>query len=174
MKLHLGCGEIHLDGWTNIDCRHTPAADRVMDIAHLEPGAFGEPIEAIYACHVLEHFGFACALPTAAEVMLRWARLLRPGGTLFISVPNLRAIGAAIASTDSPLVQWNFTKAIYGGCEYPTNRHFIGFTPELLAEMMRATGLQEIGPFEPFAEDTSKFVLHGVPISLNLKGRRPL
>lgn len=173
LKLHLGCGQIHLDGWQNIDVRPTAAADRVLDIAALQPEMFREPITDIYACHVLEHFGFGVAEPSAQSVLASWARLLEPGGRLFISVPDLRAVGAALARGSNLWEDWNWTKCLYGGCEYPTNRHFIGFTELTLRMFFTNAGLIDVTKFESFARDTSAFVLHETFVSLNLRGVRP-
>lgn len=173
MKLHLGCGDIRLQGWVNVDARQTLAADAVCDLADLGPVCDANGASAVYACHVLEHFGFNGVVPGAGDVLAHWVSRLAPGGKCFISVPDLQRVGAAIARTDDDRAQWNFMKCIYGGCEYSQNRHFIGFTYRLLADCMRAAGLVSIEPFAPFADDTSKFVLHGCAVSLNLKGTKP-
>ena len=34
-KLHLGCGDVHLEGWTNIDRRYFPGVDVVANIGIL-------------------------------------------------------------------------------------------------------------------------------------------
>lgn len=172
MKLHLGCGDIRIEGWYGVDARRSAGADvvcRLEDIWHRFAPA---SIEAIYACHVLEHFGFNGVRPDAQEAVSGWAELLKPGGEMFISVPDLRQAARGILGAETLGAQFNFMKLLYGGCEYPENRHFIGFTAELLAHMMRAAGLRDIKTFEPFADDTSKFVLHGLPVSLNLKGMK--
>lgn len=83
-KLHLGCGPIHLDGWTNIDILHTSATDYVDNIMTLTrvPDGFADEI---YACHVLEHFSHV----EVPIVLKRWHEILKPGGTLRISVPDI-------------------------------------------------------------------------------------
>lgn len=171
MKLHLGCGDIRIDGWVGVDVRPGPAVDLVADIASVDNLPRG--CEAVYACHVLEHFGFHGVQPAALDVLAGWVSLLKPGGTCYLSVPDLQRVGAAIAATDNLAVQFNFMKCLYGGCEYEQNRHFIGFTYQLLGHVMHLAGLVDMQTFESFADDTSRFVLHGCPVSLNLKGTRP-
>lgn len=172
MKLHLGCGDIRLDGWVNVDARKTAAVDRVCDLTDLS-GVCGEgEADAVYACHVLEHFGFNGVQPAAIDVLTHWVSRLRAGGQCFISVPDLQSVGLAISKTWDVHEQWNLMKCLYGGCEYPQNRHFIGFTCGTLAAHMRLAELDDICPFEPFADDTSKFVLHGCEVSLNLVGTK--
>ena len=55
MKLHLGCGNKRIEGFTNIDILESEAVDVVSDIVKL-PYSSGT-IDLIYACNVLEHFG---------------------------------------------------------------------------------------------------------------------
>jgi predicted SAM-dependent methyltransferase len=173
MKLHLGCGDIRLDGWHNIDVRRTPAVDSVCNLHDLSTVCGDGQADAVYACHVLEHFGFGVCQPTASQVLAHWVSRLRPGGTCFISVPDLKAVGLAIAHEQDGFRQYDFMRCLYGGCEYPTNRHFIGYTRDLLTAEMTFAGLRQIQTFEPFAFDTSRFVLHGCAVSLNLKGTKP-
>jgi predicted SAM-dependent methyltransferase len=169
-KYHLGCGDIRLADWINVDARPSPAVDIVCDLADVSQ--LGGNAGAVYACHVLEHFGFNGVHPSAVEVLRGWVGLLAPLGACFISVPDLQKVGAAIAATDNPAEQFNFMKCIYGGCEYPQNRHFVGFTEPLLRGVMEQVGLIGVTRFPSFAEDTSRFNLHGCDVSLNLVGYR--
>lgn len=172
MKLHLGCGDIRLTGWLNVDVRDCAGGDVKCDLTDLSPICGEGEASAIYACHVLEHFGFNGVTPRAADVLRHWVTRLKPGGECFISVPDLQKVGLAIATETNPGAHFNFMKCLYGGCEYPQNRHFIGFTRPLLEYWMQGAGLASFETFEPFADDTSRFVLHGCAVSLNLKGTR--
>ena len=35
LKLHLGCGKVHINGYVNVDHRYQPGTDLVEDIGHL-------------------------------------------------------------------------------------------------------------------------------------------
>jgi ubiquinone/menaquinone biosynthesis C-methylase UbiE len=82
IKLHLGCGEIKLKYFINIDMVKTVATDRVLDVRRLDyaDNSIGE----IYAAHVLEHFNRKEVLPVLKE----WHRTLRQDGFMVIVVPN--------------------------------------------------------------------------------------
>ena len=83
-KLHLGCGNIKLDGFINIDVRHTPATDRVMDISDLAEFS-DNSVDMIYASHCLEHFSFHIIL----DILCEWNRVLKKGeGELILRVPD--------------------------------------------------------------------------------------
>lgn len=170
LRYHLGCGDIRLPDWINVDTRPGPAVDLICDLADVSQLPKGA--EAVYACHVLEHFGFNGVTPSAGDVLRGWVGLLASGGRCYISVPDLQKVGPAIAATDNPTEQFNFMKCIYGGCEYPQNRHFVGFTENLLCMLMEQCSLTCISRFGSFAEDTSRFNLHGCDVSLNLVGTK--
>ena len=75
MKLHLGCGERYLDGFTHIDIadfEHIDFKIPVNDLSIFEKNS----VELIYASHVIEYFD-------QFEVInvLEWKRVLMPGGT---------------------------------------------------------------------------------------------
>jgi predicted SAM-dependent methyltransferase len=172
MKLQIGCGDIRLEGWVNIDTRKTSATDLVCDVTRIRDH-IAEPVEAIYACHVLEHFGFGICEPRAEDVLQGWVDMLAPSGTIFLSVPDLKQIAIGILTSDGSFAaEYNFMRCLYGGSEYAENRHFVGFTRTLLRTLMKRVGLRHVRPFESFVDDTSRFVLHGVPISLNLMGMK--
>ena len=85
MKLHLGCGDVRIPGYVNVDIRPGYAVDEVWDIADLkvEDGT----VDVIYAASVLEHFGRWEWL----DVLRHWQRKLKPGGVLRVAVPDFEA-----------------------------------------------------------------------------------
>jgi predicted SAM-dependent methyltransferase len=86
-KLHLGCGNIHLAGFCNVDILKTPAVDVISDISKLD-NFRNDSIELIYSCHVLEHFSHV----EAEQVLSRWFDVLKPEGEIRISVPDIDRI----------------------------------------------------------------------------------
>lgn len=82
LKLNVGCGPNPKRGWVNIDLNDT--ADLRLDLR--EPLPFGDgSVSFIYTEHFFEHLEF----PDEAEAfLLEAARVLAPGGTLSIGVPD--------------------------------------------------------------------------------------
>jgi predicted SAM-dependent methyltransferase len=83
LRLHLGCGTNHLDGWVNIDGARKEGVDVLWDLRN------GLPFEdnratAIFGEHVLEHIPKEEAEALAREVR----RVLEPGGVARFSVPD--------------------------------------------------------------------------------------
>jgi SAM-dependent methyltransferase len=82
LRLNLGAGGVHLDGFVSVDLR---GADVNHDLAEM-PWPFEDgSATAILASHVLEHFD-----QKAGALFLReCARILKPGGVLSVAVPDM-------------------------------------------------------------------------------------
>jgi hypothetical protein len=82
LRLHLGSGTHRLDGWVNVDILGMNA-DLLWDLRDGIP--FPEnSAKAIFLEHVLEHFVLADVL----EILTACHRVLEPGGTVRIGMPN--------------------------------------------------------------------------------------
>ena len=88
IKLHLGCGGKYFPGFVNIDCEDWAyACDLVADVTDL--GMFaGSSVDHIFNHALLEH------VPSwkTMDALREWYRVLKPGGTIQIEVPDLRRI----------------------------------------------------------------------------------
>jgi len=87
LKLHLGCGKRFISGYTHVDAVEFPHVDLVHSVDHL-PMIEDNSVEVIYSCHVLEHFHRR----EAARVLSEWRRMLIPGGTLRLAVPDFESL----------------------------------------------------------------------------------
>jgi predicted SAM-dependent methyltransferase len=83
LRLHIGCGEKPLPGWVNID-RVARAPGVVTEIDPICLPFADVSVDAVLAEHVLEHFSFE----EEAKVWREMARVLRPGATLTVEVPD--------------------------------------------------------------------------------------
>ena len=83
LKLHLGSGTVHLEGWVNVDLE-TREADVHWDITKGLPLPDG-CARFIYHEHVMEHI----TVEQGERCLRDWHRLLQPGGVLRISTPDL-------------------------------------------------------------------------------------
>lgn len=86
LMLHLGSGTEHKDGWVNVDLAGDPV-DLAWNLAR--PLPFGDgTVDGIFHEHLLEHL----PLSAGATLTRECARVLRPGGTLRIGVPDVAAL----------------------------------------------------------------------------------
>ena len=119
-KLHLGCGPKIIEGFTNIDARAIDDRIHVDNVATLET-IKDNSAELIYACHVLEHFG----RHEFKAVLQCWYNKLQIGGTLRLSVPDIRKAAGLYLSGEYTIDQmYGF---IYGGQAHEYDYHKVGF-----------------------------------------------
>ena len=176
-RLHLGCGSRRAEGWVNLDIRFTRATDFLDDLRHLRrvPAAWADEI---YACHVLEHFDFV----ETQAVLRQWTRVLRPGGILRVSVPDMDRITSQyqrhLQHFHTPGNE-PWTGLIYGGQTDRYDFHKNGFNFTSLKHHLEALGFEEVReyPHEPHfivgLEDASLAnAPFGEMLSLNVMARR--
>lgn len=144
MKLHLGCGEVYLEGYRNIDqppaehsVQRKSVADEQTDLRSLRYPA--ESIEEVRLHHVFEHFPRAVAMALAAS----WSSWLRPGGALHVEVPDFeRTARSVLRPFSSRRQRFTGIRHLFGSHEAPWAVHWEGWTRESLCEAFRLCGLR--------------------------------
>jgi predicted SAM-dependent methyltransferase len=105
VKLHFGCGQRILPGWVNIDGWSFPGIDLETDLRQPLPLS-DESCRLIFTEHVFEHVDEEYRVPVLREFL----RILRPGGTLRIVVPDCQKFVDAYTRGD---ISWFET--VFGG-----------------------------------------------------------
>lgn len=144
-KLHLGCGNIYINGWCNVDVIKTGSTDLVLDIASL-PGIKPDSIKQIYSCHSLEHF----STKDIPVILKRWYEVLNRGGALRISVPDLDAITRIYQNNLSHFqVRGNqpWIALFYGGQKDSYDFHKTGFNFQYLKNLLEDIGFVNIARY---------------------------
>ena len=148
LKLNLGCGEVKAEGYVNID---------------RETGSEAYPLpypdnhfDEVRSSHLLEHFSRAEVEPVLKE----WVRVLKPGGSLKIAVPDFEYI---IAHREDP--KWQ--GYLFGGQMDGNDFHKVAFDRKLLTVLMQNAGLYSIGGWRDEVLDS-----HQMELSLNLCGNK--
>ena len=88
--LHIGGGPRCLDGWLNSDLFRAPGVVR-FDATRPFPLP-GDTFAFVFSEHMIEHVGYGEGLGMLRECL----RIMRPGGTIRIVTPDLRAIMALL------------------------------------------------------------------------------
>jgi len=141
--------------------------DFVGDVSDLSRFADGSVAE-LYASHILEHFPHTQTL----AVLKEWARVLKPGGILYVAVPDFRRT-AELYMALGGLNDW-MVNFLWGDQVYKTAFHYVGFDIGRLRGLLMAAGFSEASQVEEFPVgdrfDCSRKVstLDGKSVSLNV------
>jgi len=166
-RLHIG-GKIAAVGWEILNAVPGPVVDHVCNANDLSRFA-DDTFDAIYASHVVEHFDYIGELQ---NTLAEWHRVLAPGGTIYISVPDLDILASLILDKDKLTVDERFfvMRMIFGGHVDRYDYHAVGLNEDFLTPFLRASGyvnMRRVRTFDLFA-DTSAMVFKEVLISLNM------
>ena len=133
LKLHLGCGNQHLENHVNIDWRKTNATDLVCDISKLPYPC--NSVELIVSYHVIEHLD----RHTLPKALKEWHRLLAPKGRLILEYPNFdEAVKEYISGNGKRLDN------IFGLQRFPGDTHLFGYNFERLKILLEDTGFDRV------------------------------
>ncbi len=140
IKLHLGCGNVHIDGFINIDASYLPNVDMVDNVRHLRKFEKGS-VALIYASNVLEHLGRWEYMPA----LERWYELLEEGGILRVSVPDFQALCEYYMETRDLETMYC---ALYGGQDNPGNYHYWCWDYERLKKDLESAGFVNVRRYD--------------------------
>jgi len=138
LKLHLGCGNQHLEDYENIDLRKTWATNLVCDIKKLPYP--DNSVALIETYHVIEHIP-RHDLPNALK---EWYRLLIQGGKLIIECPDFdEDVKEYIEGNEKRM------DSIFGLQRFPGDTHLFGYNFKTLKQLLETSGFKEIQRKEP-------------------------
>ncbi len=150
MKLNIGCGDLYIENFINLDM-YNPRADVQCDAKKLP---FKEnSIDEIYASHIIEHFDYF----EAFDVLEEWKRVLKGKGILVIETPDLLASCKKFVDTDNegrislyshffakPWVKGEIHKFLYTPIQMGWVLEKIGLKNICQANALRYIGLEDI------------------------------
>ncbi|NUP05814.1 MAG: methyltransferase domain-containing protein [Polyangiaceae bacterium] len=165
-RLHLG-GTTPKPGWQIFNAVEADYVDHLGDVRDLSRFSDAS-FDMVYASHVLEHLGYQEDLPKTLRAV---RRILRPGGRLFASVPDLMTLARLFTDkAATPETRIEAMRMMFGGQLDPYDFHYVGLWDEYLGWLLMKAGFQRVyrvGSFGLFP-DTSDAVLGDTPISLNM------
>ena len=141
MKLHLGCGKLKLDNFTNIDIL-SDKADLKLNFTDLS--IFNNSkIEEIYISHALEHF----KRREIIHLLLEWNRILKIDGVLRIAVPDFeKIVKLYLKNRDiSELIGF-----LSGGQRDKYDIHYVNFDIYILEKLLKSCGFDNIERYNVF------------------------
>jgi len=130
IKLNLGCGNDLKPGYINIDrYNNTGSVDMKCDLSAIP--FLDNTIDEIYTSHVFEHI----PLNDVYSVLEEWERVLIPGGTIAMRLPNLEnEVRIWLETPDDR--KWFEVHRIFGSQSHEGNTHFNGHNPESLKHLI--------------------------------------
>lgn len=183
VRVHLGCGSRELPGYVHVDLSDYPHIDHRHDIRSL-PMFADRSVDLLYASHVLEYFDRVEVGPVLAE----WRRVLAPGGTLRLAVPDFAALCTLYGQTGELS---RVLGPLYGRWKAGPQTvlyHRTTYDFASLQEMLEQSGFHAVqrwdwrevftGPLAGFDDYSQAYYPHmdkenGLLISLNVQARRP-
>lgn len=140
LKLHLGCGQVILPGFVNMDARPLAGVDVLTDVFML-PSVQPESVDLIYASHVFEHV----PRPLTEHVLGNWYKVLMPGGVLRLAVPNFESVVLEYVC-GKPLT--DLLGLLYGRQDYPGNAHMCAYDFDTLSALLTKCKFTDVKPYD--------------------------
>ncbi len=144
LRLHLGCGGQHLEGYINIDYPQSEhnlvqvKADFYADIKSLDFPL--ESVDEIRLNHVFEHFNRV----TALAMMIKWHKWLKIGGRLHIETPDLIGSAKTLVSNTSWKTKMGVVRHLAGDQAADWGYHIDHWFPERFEHTLEALGFGEV------------------------------
>jgi predicted SAM-dependent methyltransferase len=174
IKLHIGGKETNPE-WKILDIEPRPEVDYIAnasDLSQFEDNS----ISAIYASHVLEHFYYGID-NELINTLTEWHRVLKPGGKLLLSVPDLKKLCWLFLHPDTSVMDRIYLmRIIFGGQTNIYDVHKVGFDSEILVAYLNEVGFteyEEISEFNLF-KDSSSLRVANTLISINMIATKPI
>lgn len=145
MKLELGAGDRPTPGYIHNDERPLDDIEIVCKAEHIGWLHDEKSYEVIRATHLLEHFSWR----DTVDLLKSWMRLLKPGGQLYLEVPNLTwqakaILGQAAGPNGEAYTMDEMVEFVYGSQDYSGNYHKTAFTTYLLRDKLLKAGYDEV------------------------------
>jgi predicted SAM-dependent methyltransferase len=173
MYVHLGCGEIDWPKFINVDVRayeHIHYLHKVDELPFFKDNS----ADLIYVSHCLEHIPFR----NTNTVLNEWRRVLKPGGTLRISVPDFESLLRIYEDNNHDMN--SILYPLMGAQDYRFNFHYNAFNFESLKRLLLEAGFSKVqewkygvDEFTSLPDWSGKDVYYGgksYKVSLNIEG----
>merc|ERR1711918_303941 len=109
---------------------------------------------------------------TFSRTLHEWYRVLKNGGIVLISVPDLATLAQQFLRKDLIIMEKiKLMHMMYGGQTDANDVHHIGLDEDILTLALASSGFCEIERLDRFGlfYDTSELLFKNIPISLNMK-----
>jgi SAM-dependent methyltransferase len=138
LRLNLGCGQMYMSGYVNVDSSPTfaPRADVRFDIMELAHHYEENSVDEILIIHILEHF----YVSEAADLLSQCLHVLKPGGRVVIEHACILGAFRQYADDHHELIRCLYgreTRRLEHGDRL---MHKWGWTGPILADFLQSLG----------------------------------
>lgn len=173
--LHIGSGGLKINDFLNFDADVFINCDVVAKSDRINLG--NNAVGTIYASHLFEHIPRA----RTAEVVAEWYRVLKPGGKLYLCVPDLEVLARLyldnLKNYETENAKYLVDMAsniIYGGQTDKYDFHYYGYSFVTIKSLLTSLGFSAVELFD--RKDLTFAPLHdggfaqvqGISVSLNV------
>jgi predicted SAM-dependent methyltransferase len=180
--VNLGCWHRHIPGWVHVDLCDMPHIDYKSGIDAL-PMFADQTVDLLYSSHSFEYFDRQEAVAVLAE----WRRVLKPGGTLRLAVPDFEALIKVYQKTGQ--VE-RVIGPLYGRMEIETTSgpaklyHKTTYDFASLANLLESNGFEDVARYDwqqtihkDYDDHSQAYFPHmdkenGILVSLNVEAKR--
>ncbi len=141
MRINIGCNDLKLPDFVNIDNDPVVKPDIVADASHL-PFDDGS-VDEIYAGHLLEHFA------ENENVIKEWHRVLKTGGKITITVPDVQK--SLLLYSQGEITLGLLNRVVFGADDRVLQNHHQIFTKDILLLQMNPYFNAQIVEDSPYA-----------------------
>ena len=155
LRLNLGCGKAHYEGFVNIDKEESVKPDLLLDFVTQSFPYEDNSVEDVYFIHTIEHIEEKYHFSILSEI---W-RVLIPDGQLMVAYPEFsRCAMNYINNYRGRKEFWKHT--IYGRQLYPSDFHVSLMDTKEFVNLLEAVGFNRISyDSEPGGESHNTVVL---------------
>lgn len=136
LKLNLGAGHDHRDGWLNTDIDVSTHPDKIVDLSKPLPFKSNQADEVMLQ-DVLEHF----LKEDGQRLMAEIARVLKPQGKLYLRIPNVLQIQSQFANDPEVMMEFVYGTTDKNGI---WGVHKYGYTKEMLQKLLKINGFENV------------------------------
>jgi len=143
VALNLGCGDAPIPNIINCDL-YSPLADVVADLCELSVFEDGSA-DCIESHHAIEHLPLADVPRAIAE----WHRVLKPGGALVLTCPDLDAVTRLWLKSDRSLDSYE-ARMLFGSQEHQGMFHKSGYSSTTMRRLLSTCGFRVCWNHSPY------------------------
>ena len=136
-KINLGCGQVQIEGYLNIDKRRLPGVDIVADVNNLPFEK--ETVLELFSSHLIEHFPEE---ELKRQLLPSWYNLIKKGGMLRTVLPDSVTMMEQYLKDDFPFERLRMVT--FGAQDYDGDFHYNMFSKESLKNLFLEVGLVNI------------------------------